>query len=86
MTLSSGYLEELSVRYRKQIEDLQLSTRQAHEALAAADKEREEGRKEVAELRVELGRVTEVLEEITSQLETISAWVRSKKLVCHLLF
>ena len=77
MTLSSGYLEELSVRYRKQIEDLQLSTRQAHEALAAADKEREEGRKEVAELRDELGRVTEVLEEITSQLETISAWVRS---------
>jgi hypothetical protein len=41
VSLSSGYLEELSVQYKKQIEDLQLSVRQASEALNAASKSRE---------------------------------------------
>mgnify|MGYP001416201360 CR=1 FL=1 len=36
VSLSGGYLEQLSVQYKKQIEDLQLAVRQSGEALAAA--------------------------------------------------
>ncbi len=75
MTLSTGYLEELSVRYRKQIEDLQLSSRQAHEALATAEKEREETKRRTEHLDKEVAALKESLAEISSQLETIGAWV-----------
>lgn len=75
MTLSSGYLEQLSILYKKQIEDLQLSVRQANDALAAASSERKSSVAEVALLKAELGAVTSQVAEITSQLQTISAWV-----------
>ena len=41
VSLSSGYLEELSVQYKKQIEDLQMSVRLASESLTMASKSRE---------------------------------------------
>ncbi len=62
------------MRYRKQIEDLQISSRQAHESLASASKEREEARAAAAELAKEVAELKAVVSEITSQLETISAW------------
>ena len=54
VTISGGYLEELSVRYKKQIEDLQISVRQAHEAIAAAAVNREDDRKDLDELKADL--------------------------------
>ena len=50
MTLSSGYLEELSVRYKKQIDELQLSVRQSLESVGAANKARQQDRAEMVAL------------------------------------
>ena len=75
MTLSGGYLEELSVRYKKQIEDLQLSVRQASEALTATASAREEDRREIDSLKSDLRTVGEGVEGMVAKLEEIGTWV-----------
>ncbi len=75
VSLSSGYLEELSVKYKKQIEDLQLAVRQSGEALAAASKTRELERAEVKDLHDQIGQLKIVVEEVSSRMETMSTWV-----------
>ncbi len=79
MALSSGYLEELSVRYKKQIEDLQMSVRQANVALMEAADDRQQNRRDTAVLREKLDNISTIVEEVTSQLETISAWVKRNR-------
>ena len=73
--MSSGYLEELSVKYKKQIEDLQLAVRQSGEALAAASKAREYDKNQVKDLKEEIGQLKVVVEEVSTRMETMSAWV-----------
>ena len=75
VSLSGGYLEELSVRYKKQIEDLQLAVRQSGEALAASSKARENDRHQVNELKEEIGQLKLVVEEVSTRMETMSTWV-----------
>ena len=75
VSLSGGYLEELSVQYKKQIEDLQLAVRQSGEALAAASKARENDRAQVRDLREEIGQLKIVVEEVSSRMENMSTWV-----------
>jgi len=82
VSLSGGYLEELSVQYKKQIEDLQLAVRQSGEALAAASKAREIDRHQVKDLKEEVSQLKVVVEEVSTRMETMSTWA----VVVHSLF
>ena len=75
VSLSGGYLEQLSVQYKKQIEDLQLAVRQSGEALAAASKARELDRTQISDLQEQIGQLKIVVEEVSSRLETMGTWV-----------
>lgn len=76
VSLSGGYLEELSVQYKKQIEDLQLAVRQSGEALAAASRARENDRGQVKDLQDQIGQLKLVVEEVSTRMETMSTWVK----------
>lgn len=78
VSLSSGYLEELSVKYKKQIEDLQLAVRQSGEALVTITKARDQDEHEINELKEQIGQLKIVVEEVSSRMETMSTWVRKK--------
>lgn len=82
VSLSGGYLEELSVQYKKQIEDLQLAVRQSGEALAAASKAREHDQHQVKDLKEEVSQLKVVVEEVSTRMETMSTWA----VVVHSLF
>eukprot|EP00095_Tigriopus_kingsejongensis_P006248 maker-scaffold1159_size58420-snap-gene-0.17 protein:Tk06248 transcript:maker-scaffold1159_size58420-snap-gene-0.17-mRNA-1 annotation:"protein osteopotentia" len=82
VTLSSGYLEELSVRYKKQIEDLQIAVRQSSDALAIANAASATDRAQLHALQASVRELTITLENITTQMETIGIW----GLGFHLLF
>ena len=75
MSLSGGYLEQLSVQYKKQIEDLQLAVRQSGEALAAASKAREDDRAHIVDLQEQIGQLKIVMEEVSTRMETMGTWV-----------
>lgn len=75
VSLSSRYLEELSIKYKKQIEDLQLAVRQSGEALAAASKDKMNDRTQVKDLQEEVGQLKIIIEEVSSRMETMSTWV-----------
>ena len=77
VTLSSGYLEELSVRYKKQIEDLQLSTRQRNEALTLLTEARKKDSKEIDQLKEDLRKLTSTVTNINTTMETAAIWVRA---------
>ena len=77
VSLSSGYLEELSVQYKKQIEDLQMSMRQATEALTVAAKVREKDQLAVQSLQNEMANLSSVVVHLTLQIETLRTWVSS---------
>ena len=72
MTLSSGYLEELSIRYKKQIEDLQLSVRQSGEALAAANKVRQQERTHVQNLNQQLENLSNTVERMSIKIQSVT--------------
>merc|ERR1739838_176701 len=74
VSLSGGYLEQLSVQYKKQIEDLQLAVRQSGEALAAASKARELDRTQMSELQEQIGQLKVVVEEVSTRMETMGNW------------
>lgn len=86
VSLSSGYLEELSVKYKKQIEDLQLAVRQSGEALVTITKAREQDRQEIQELQEHIGQLKIVVEEVSSRMETMSTWVSVIVFIKRLLF
>ena len=90
VTLSSGYLEELSVRYKKQIEDLQLSVRQTSESLASLTADRDEDRKEIKALRENITSLSGTVTSLTTQLETAGIWVSNncsfKLALCLIVF
>ena len=75
VSLSGGYLEQLSVQYKKQIEDLQLAVRQSGEALAAASQARELDRTQMSELQEQIGQLKIVVEEVSTRMETMGNWV-----------
>ena len=77
VSLSGGYLEQLSVQYKKQIEDLQLAVRQSGEALAAASQARELDRTQMSELQEQIGQLKIVVEEVSTRMETMGNWVIS---------
>lgn len=80
VTLSSGYLEELSVRYKKQIEDLQLSARQTNEALTLLTEARNKDRQEIDQLKEDLRKLTSTVTNINTTMETAAIWV--SEIVC----
>ncbi len=82
MTLSSGYLEELSVRYKKQIEDLQLAVRQSGEALSLSSKAREQDRTKMNELKDQVANLSDIVGNLSTRLDTMSTWA----IAVHLLF
>ena len=84
VSLSGGYLEQLSVQYKKQIEDLQLAVRQSGEALAAASKARELDRVQIGQLQEQIGQLTIVVEEVSNRMETMGTWVNNMA-VTHLV-
>ncbi|XP_059094284.1 uncharacterized protein LOC131889236 isoform X2 [Tigriopus californicus] len=82
VTLSSGYLEELSVRYKKQIEDLQFLVRQSSDALAQTNGAAAEDRAQLLHLQTIVKELTLTLENLTTQVETVGIW----GLGFHLIF
>ena len=72
VTLSGAYLEELSVRYKKQIEDLQLAVKKSNDALSMASRFRQQERISVNLLQVEVANLTERVTNLTVYMETIS--------------
>ena len=88
MTLSSGYLEELSVQYKKQIEDLQMSMRQASESLTLLTKNREKDQFAMRHLQNEVSNLSAVVVNLTVQMEALRTWVRisPKLLIQHFAF
>lgn len=68
-------MEELSVRYKKQIEDLQISVRQAHDAIAAAAVLRQEDRKDIEKLMADLRDLKLGVEDFVAKLEAVGTWV-----------
>jgi hypothetical protein len=75
VSLSSGYLEELSVQYKKQIEDLQMSVRQASESLTQATKTRERDQFALRHLQNEVANLSAVVANLTIQMESLRTWV-----------
>ena len=75
MTLSSGYLEELSVLYKKQIEDLQQSNRQTTEDVGAVHEARSEDRKAIDAIAAKVEQLTEMARSLNTQQETMVTWV-----------
>jgi len=82
VSLSGGYLEQLSVQYKKQIEDLQLAVRQSGEALTAASEARELDRAQIRDLKDQIGQLKIVMEEVSTRMETMGTW----DVVVHSLF
>ena len=72
VNLSGGFLEELSVRYKKQIEDLQLAVKKSNEALSISSKYRQQERITVNLLSAELANLTERVTNLTSHMEAMS--------------
>ena len=75
VTLSSGYLEELSVLYKKQIEDLQQSNRQTTEDIGTVNEARREDRKALDAIADKVEQLTEMTRALNSQQETMITWV-----------
>ena len=75
VTLSSGYLEELSVLYKKQIEDLQQSNRQTTEDVGAVHEARSEDRKAIDAIAAKVEQLTEMARSLNTQQETMVTWV-----------
>ena len=72
MTLSSGYLEELSVRYKKQIDELQLSVRQSLESVGAANKARQQDRAEMVALNQQMADLASTVEKMSGKIQSVS--------------
>ena len=72
VNLSGGFLEELSVRYKKQIEDLQLAVKKSNEALSLSSKYRQQERIAVNQLSAEVSNLTERVTNLTANMEAIS--------------
>ena len=75
VSLSSGYLEELSVQYKKQIEDLQMSMRLASESLAQSTKTRERDQFAMKHLQNEVANLSAVVANLTLQMDSLRTWV-----------
>lgn len=71
VNLSARFLDELSVRYKKQIEDLQLSVKTSNEALSASSQYREQERITNDFLFAE---VIQKVSRLTEHMEKISGW------------
>ena len=78
VSLSGAYLEELSVQYKKQIEELQKEVHKGEEALVVASKERERDRANQRLLHDQIGQLKIVVEEVSTRMETMSTWVKSQ--------
>jgi len=72
VTLSSGYLEELSVRYKKQIDELQLSVRQSVESLGAANKARQQDRAHMQTLTLQLADLASNVDKMAGKIQSVS--------------
>ena len=75
MTLSSGYLEELSVLYKKQIEDLQQSNRQTTEDIAGIEVARKKEATSLESLARRVEELTDIARALNTQQETMVTWV-----------
>ena len=84
VTLSSGYLEELSVLYKKQIEDLQQSNRQTTEDVGAVDEARREDRKVLDAISDKVEQLTEMARALNTQQETMITWVSNHAIHCSI--
>ena len=72
MTLSSGYLEELSIRYKKQIDELQLSVRQSVESLGAANKARQQDKAHMQTLALQLAELASNVDKMAGKIQSVS--------------
>ena len=72
VNLSGGFLEELSVRYKKQIEDLQYAVKKSNEALSLSSKYRQQERITVNLLSAEVANLTERVSNLTTHMEAMS--------------
>ena len=72
VNLSGGFLEELSVRYKKQIEDLQYAVEKSNEALSISSKYRQQERITVNLLSAEVANLTERVTNLTAHMEAMS--------------
>ncbi|XP_040574258.1 LOW QUALITY PROTEIN: uncharacterized protein [Lepeophtheirus salmonis] len=74
VTFSSGYLEELSVQYKKQIEDLQLSVRQSAESLNSALKSILAEKTERKKLESQILELSSTLFILSEKVESFTLW------------
>lgn len=74
--MSSGYLEELSVLYKKQIEDLQQSNRQTTEDIRSVETGSREDKKAMDSILDRVEQLAERTRELNTQQETMITWVR----------
>ena len=75
--MSSGYLEELSVRYKQQIEDLQQAVRQLNEGRVALETADGEQKKEFRDVMQKLDALSAFVTKIDTEVYTMKIWVRT---------
>ena len=64
------------MQYKKQIEDLQMSMRQASESLTLLTKNREKDQFALRHLQNEVSNLSSVVVNLTVQMEALRTWVR----------
>ena len=84
VTLSSGYLEEMSVRYKKQIDELQVSVRQSVESMAAAAKARQADKAYMQAMAAQLAELTANVDKMAGKIQSVSL-VSTPALACFLI-
>lgn len=75
MSLSSGYLEELSVRYKQQIEDLQQTVRQLNEGRSALELSDADQKSQFQAVVQKLDALASQVSKIDTEVHTIKVWV-----------
>ncbi len=76
VSLSSGYLETLSLTYKKQIEDLQQSYRQTTDEITAVKATRKKDAETIENLVHQVKDLTNIVRALSTQQETMVTWVR----------
>lgn len=75
VTLSGKYLEELSLQYKKQIDELQMSVRQSGEAIALASKHLQQDRLAITVLQNQVGELTLMVGGTNAKFKSMVLWV-----------
>jgi len=82
VSITGRYLEELSVQYKKQIEDLTLAVGQSKDALLTVTKAREDDQVQLKNHQDQISQLKNVVEDVSTRMETMSTWA----VTVHIMF